>query len=125
MNYVNNTKLHNAIEESKEKGQLTKEAYEYLNEMMLRLSGGYKRNLYPSYEDIIQGAWVLIIPKFHLYQPKKGTNAFAYFTRTIINAINESIRRQNPKELPNSNENFEEADNSDWAALVSNIKKGV
>lgn len=84
-NYVDNSKLYEEICISLEKGELTKPALDMLGLIVQRANTRLKYTDSMDREDCIAFAYMEVVKYWNRFNPKKSTNAFAYFTQMAKN----------------------------------------
>lgn len=96
-NYVENSDLFREIMASKAQGQLTNSAVKMLELMAHRISRGGNWKSAELRRDCIAHAISVVAHKWQQYDPNESTNAFAYYTRMIINGLTEGLKENSHK----------------------------
>jgi DNA-directed RNA polymerase specialized sigma subunit len=94
--YVDNKALIKAIVESKEKGELSKEALTMLDRMVKEISKIFKYKMEEDREDCQAFAMEDVIKYWDRFDPSKSNNAFAFYTQMIKNGYAKGWRRLYP-----------------------------
>lgn len=98
--YVNNKEFLEEIMKSKEQGELTREAYEMMRSIAIRLISKFTYPSEEDKEDCIQGALLDCWLFWDKFDPEKSQNPFAYFTQICKNGFAKTWNLLGYKDCP-------------------------
>ena len=96
-NYLNNKDLLEEIKKSKEKGELTPKALEFLMLLAEKCSLKLSYNNYLDKEDCIAFAKMDLFKYWNSFNPDKSDNPFAYYTEVAKRGFAKGWNKLHPK----------------------------